>query len=617
MERQMRGLNILAELAARPDMTQFPGCDAVIILDERHYTLYADGRICFRHYQLKRVLRDFDRDKKSEVPVLFHAEQQAVTVHSAKTVMCDGTIMESPEYAINQITPAYLSAAPHYTTFQHKIISLVGVERGGYTELDYEVTDTKPWQAGLHGVLQLAEHAPIMRRIVTFDTPEDVVLSFGLQYIDGAAAGNAVVVDNGRRKSMFEFKDLPLWNTEDSHPLIMAGCPRLVYGVARTWEEVGAQLAHKVSDATKSDDDIQALVKKLLEGIECPVQSALKLHKHVQEGITAIAFHPRHVHYSARPAGDVLRSRYGTDFEKAVLLHAMLQAAGRESVVALACPDPLFTDRVLHLGIYDSAWVRTMGMFMRVDKSLHEARNEHLEGHTLLLGVTEGQPRLKVGPARKTAGNRLDIKLNLTMKEDRSLEGSADVIFSGLYNPYFNLHGKDSDKVIGWVKGFVGSVWDNAEIDTHHFAHLATTHSVLAAALKVKPVEANDDGFYFLAFPGAMATGGFDIGVDVTERRSVYALPGKGLQTVKIELALAKDLEPVFSPAPQEYKTKDITLKQDFSIKGDEGAAKTVEYSQKLDIHANYVPPERFDAVRSLAVADKRGHNRTLVLRKK
>ena len=127
----MDGKKILDTLDHKPEVKDYPGVDGVIVNDIMTFKVGEEGRVKQYHYQFKRIFRHYERDRRSDIQIIFNQKQQQVTVLKARSIMSDGSIVDTPEYGLNQITPPNLQKAPYFTDYQARIVSLVPRRRNG------------------------------------------------------------------------------------------------------------------------------------------------------------------------------------------------------------------------------------------------------------------------------------------------------------------------------------------------------------------------------------------------------------------------------------------------------------------------------------------------------
>ncbi|MBN2384011.1 DUF3857 domain-containing protein [bacterium] len=615
----MDGKQILSTLDHRPEVTDYPGVDGVILKDLYTIRLDRDGRVSQYRYQFKRIFRDFERDRRSDIQVIFNQKRQQVKILKARSIMRDDKIMDTPEYGINQITPPYLQKAPYFTDLQARVVSLVGIEVGGYTEIEYEIDDVQSWRSAIYGTIPLRLHLPIMSRQIVIEFPTERPLTCGIEAWPGSAVTPEKVTEKGLTRLTYTFKDLPHWDDQDSHNLSGADCPKLMYAEHPTWSDLKNALHQRVTGATCRDDKLENRTKELLKEIACPYLRCLRLNKHVTEALATVDFDQLFTCHTVRPVNEVLQSGYGTALEKAVVLAEMLRSAGHQAHVALACPQPALPREIFHLGAFPEVWVQVHSpeLFMRPDKSIDEARREHLEGRTLVSAGPDysGPERIELSDAGEKPGNFCEIKINLTMKKDAALEGTAIASLAGIFNPYFKLAAEDTDKVNDWVKGYAKKCWSGAELDKHHFQIFAPVHTTLNLSFSVKKLERNRDNCYAFTFPGFLSTfTGFKYAHQYLQRMSTYELPGSLLQKVQWTLEIPEDFELVLQPAPITLATPVAQFEQTCEYKQNQAKPASLSYTQTLKFNSRFVKPDHFPDFRNIILEDARPHHRMLFL---
>jgi len=613
----MQAKEILEALGQVPGPADYPTADALIIKEIQRYRLNPDGRISTYRYQLKRVFRTVERDHGVDVPIRFNSRYQELRVLTALSIMRDGSAHHCPEYSMNQITPPQLQKAPYFTDFQSKIISHVSVEHNGYVELEYELDDKTPWQDLFHGSIPLRVQHPVLHRQIILEVPAERLITIKLWGVKEEEQPPQVTVENGVKRVVFDFRDLPLWDVEDGHPMAEADVPKLLYTDKVAWDDLANHVARIVRDATVIDSEIEKRVDELLKDIGCPIRAAYRLHKFVHEAIATTDLHPRVNHYRARTAPEVLRAGYGNIFEKAILLAAMLRKAGHETEVALSCPLPAFPEGALQVDLFRHVWVwiKPLEIYLRPDQPPARARRAHLEGELLLVASEDGINRLLFKDSGAPAGHRLDIKAKLTVKDDGAVDGSAEIMLSGIYNPYFQLMQEDTDKVHDWVKGFAGKLTGGAELDKFHFSHLAENQAAMSLTFKIKRLEQDPDHRFLLELPGTISEfGDFSIPTHFTTRMSTYALPGSVCHSAKFEITLPQELAIKHQPKDVEISSETGSLVYKTEVKAEEDKPVKITFNQRAKFNDKYVIPELYARLREILVQDSRQQNRLFLL---
>ncbi|MBN1356646.1 DUF3857 domain-containing protein [bacterium] len=613
----MKGQEILKSLPRIPEETEFPGADGVIIRDNQRIRLLKDGRIHQYHYQFKRILKDFERDKHSDIQMLFNEKTQDIKILSVKSIMRDGRIVETPEYGINQITPPALSQAPYFTFLQNRIASLVGVETGGYIEVEYEIVDKKPWRKAFWGTIPIRLYAPVLSREIAFELPRKHPVQFQITG-SGKFRKPEDKVEGNIRRLRFTFDNLPLWDSEDRHPLADLDCPKLVYSdIPR--ENLHRQFDGLLTEASTTEPFLNKRVDDLVKDIDCPMRKAFRLHKHVLESVSTLEFPPLNALFLLRSAPEVLRSGYGSALEKNILLAVMLRHIGHQAEVVLSCPEGVLPDRAAHLGLFDRSWVKddTLELFFSADKDPAEAQRAHLERTVILHGDKSSESPVVIDSPGSKQGNVLIVKGKFSLKKEMTLKGTLEALFSGLYNCYFALATSETDDVKTWINQFAGKVCPSAEVEKHHFRMFGPAYSELSASFEVKLMQEDPEHRILLTMPAPLGgLGGFNIPADYTRRSSTYALPGTLRHDLKLEIDCPPEIKIIHTPGDVAIENSAGRLEQKFEVKT-ESRQSRITFTQLLVLPEKYIRPGEYSDLLDILLEDARPHNRMMILAKK
>lgn len=615
----MQGKKILESLASVPRPQDYPTADYIILKDVTTIILHDDGRITTRYYQFRRIATDYGRDKFSDIPVLFNERYQKINVISVQALMLDGSVVATPEYGINQITPHALEKAPSLSDFQQKIISLVGLELGGFAEFEYEIEDLTAWQASFYGLLPIRLGAPALHREFVFEVPATKHILFHIEGIEANDARQEQTLGSVKRFT-FTFRDQSLWDKEDDHALTQIDCPKLVYSENKTWHDWAATLATIVDDSVVPNELLEKRVAEVTKDLECPTMKAYALHKHVLEAIATVSFDAYRYHFQSRPTAEILRSGYGTPFDKALLLCSLLQTAGLKAQVALVAPAKSLPNHVINPMVFESIWViiQELSLYLRADKPVPEARREHLEGSILLVAAKNGDTRLALTDVGSLLGNRFSAKVTITVKKDASGEGAVDATLAGIYNPYFSLMTADADQLTSWVKSFIGKFPSDPELDKHWFKLFSPSHSVVSASFKLKTLTADPEHRILMEMPAALTgIGGFTFAPEVISRNSTLALPGSLKQELTLEVNLPKDWTLQIVPAAITAHNEVFDFEQRFTVSEEADKPVQVTFNQQLQFKNKYLEPQYYQQFRVLVVENARVQKRLIFVVKK
>ena len=542
----------LRKVDAKTSEKSHPGADAVVVEDRLTIRLDGKGKVTRHQYRLKKILLPWDRDQRSDLLLPFYDDCQEVEIHRVRGFLADGTATDTPEYGINQTTPAGVGKAPHFGNLQHQVVSAVGIERGGATEVEWEIRDRKKWRRAFEGAEPICLEWPVLSRTVTFEVPEKQ----SLRFVAGSDAEFPVAEPeisegDGVRRIVFRFRDLPAWSTTEGNPVGRAECPVILYGSDEDWEDAAAAMGKVVDRVRIVDEAMERLVDDELEDLVLPGEKIAKLHEHVVKAVATVSLPEGAERFQPRPAPEVLASGYGSPFEKAILLAALLEGAGFPAEVFLACPQAAFCEDAVVLEQYEACWVWVPGLdaFLRPDRSEDKARREHLEDHEILVLSSEEPWRVLLTGPGTPMGNLWDGRLSLSVKDGLVLAGTGRFVLSGQANPYHALRDADGKKVRAWAKGLVGGVWAGLDVKEHRFDRFGEDVSALHVEVEGPAVQADGDGEFVVTLPGALGPmKDFKAPEGLADRPYAVSLPGSYRQELCLDLDIGSELELLQSP---------------------------------------------------------------------
>lgn len=297
----------------RPILENFPEAqpEAIYKNVEKKYTFSEDGECEFRCKSELLVNTLFAMNELcGETFIIYNPKNQRVKVHAAYTIMADGTRVDVPENAFNEVLPKAAENAPVFNFLRELVITHTALEPGATIFLDYSIF----------------YDSVINRKFDEFsDMPfpcENLIFNFN---------GEITEFSNVPARSREKF-----YSPRKNLPVIYSGMP------------AGKKIdfnAQKLFLSEPNKKNVEQIAPKTMTRIE----RIFALQKFVQEKIATIPISMESLDFPLRLPDSVMESAYGVPAEKALLLKAMLLEIGENPEIEHAELPEIFSLKVAEL----------------------------------------------------------------------------------------------------------------------------------------------------------------------------------------------------------------------------------------------------------------------------
>jgi len=246
---------VRARVLAAPTEKDRPDLDGIVLF-EGVFTKYAAGLAEVRHQRLVKVYTEWAIEHLGD-PRLYHdGRRQELTVHASRTYFPDGTSIDSPDNAFNDVTPDGLDLSTDHIGIREMVVTHTGLVREVTIFLDWTVKDKET-----NGLPFSALHFPhgefaALEKVFVADglhgetvNPPDALYDFGTPEKKG---------------------DRLVWHARDleAAPLAMHGrdgdqLPWIALSSSASWEDALGAVALRVEEAASERSALPAILEKL------------------------------------------------------------------------------------------------------------------------------------------------------------------------------------------------------------------------------------------------------------------------------------------------------------------------------------------------------------------
>jgi len=324
-------------ILARQTGADSPEADIVVLDRRAEYDLKSAHRWTEKHYVKKKVLTYKGKKDNAELKLDYNPVWEEVNLLKA-TVSNNGQVKEVSEDEINLMDAAWVGSAPRYPAAKTLVVSLPAVEVGSIIEYEYErVKKDRPFFETTH---VFRSFDPIQQKTVKLTAPASIVLRVmaddnGIAMADEAPGLDAsrVIVASTQpqgRKVAWEWtvRNQGGIKREDFLPPLHSYSPVLRVTTG-DWQVYAKDVRAKLRDAADGQKDAERRAREITNGAKTAAERIVEIRDFVAKNIRPAGPGIDGLPLEAITDADrTLADGYGNTADRAVLLYAMLEAAG-------------------------------------------------------------------------------------------------------------------------------------------------------------------------------------------------------------------------------------------------------------------------------------------------
>ncbi len=488
-------------LATRAEAESYTDKDVVDMYRSDSYKLLPDGR-CEVHTQIVRFLSNYWAcDHYGDPMIHYDSVRQDLTVSISRTYMPGGKIVDTTPNGFNRVTPSEVGAAPDYVAFQDMVVTLLGLEPGAITYLEYTLTDKESFGNTFAQTILFGGRNPVLRQELTIEVPAGTSLQ--IKEANGAPAAQKSSA-NGNDHYFWRMNKLPRAWHPDAEPFAFRFRPRVSFSNAVNWNAILQPLVLSIAYGSELTPQMRSMVEEELAGKLSAESRAQALQNYLHERFNHIEYDYPLFYRTVRPAARVFESGYGHSLDLSALYVALAREAGLDAEIALVFPNPVDVPSLQH---FAKAWVvvGTDGgeRYLDVTKPV---------GTCLRQGTSDGYfIRLKEGmiynlePLPWMQQPTLsELFVTWKLGEGDSACGEGVWRFSGALNYYGKMRSGDLPK---FLAGLMKDYWPDVKVENVRVRMLSGFESELAFDLNLPDVRDSVTALRTLALPAGDALG--------------------------------------------------------------------------------------------------------------
>jgi len=326
--------------------------DPSLVIDKyvQHFVVNTDGSYVLTVDQVKRIVQERAIAPHSQYYISYNRTLDEVGAIEAYTRKPDGRrVQVLPEHIKDQ-QEAASSDAPMFQDTRLKIIIFPEVETGDQLVVHYTLKRLRALFPGQFEDLTSSEFYDNQQLFLIYDMPASMPL-----HADAAGFEPVAIASKpGRRRYQWHYVNGPNQRIEEDSVSYFDYGKRLAVSTFSDYAAFARAYAQRATDHGTASVSITALAARLTAALPNPRAKALALSDWVRRHIRYVAVYVGPGGVVPHPAATVLANRYGDCKDHAILLEALLRAAGIASSAVLVNNGSAYRlPRVPTLGIFN------------------------------------------------------------------------------------------------------------------------------------------------------------------------------------------------------------------------------------------------------------------------
>ena len=430
-------------IANAPDASDYPDADTLVLFNHFSHDVLPTGQSRYTTHQVVKILTERGIQRYGDIAIPYQPAAQNIGVNIARTITTDGTILQPPDEAFNDVTPPGLLSHNLYSDAMWKVISMVGLAPGACIEYQVTLEDKVPGgETWITGGYNLQATEATLETSYALQMPKAWHLQWEIANDPNSQAPLVSHTENDTIIYIWKYGETPALTLEEGMPHINDIAPRLRYSSIKDWNSVYNWYKDLAKGRYIPNTNIEAKVQQLTNDLTTEAAKIRALYHFVATNIRYVGIELGQSAYQPTPATEVFQMQYGDCKDKTTLLISMLDLAGIKAYPLLMSVAP--HERV-------DTTLPLLSQFNHMITAIPTGTNTYIwldptaatcsygdlpynaQGRTgFLISDTHGE--FVETPIYAPESNRLVSTTELTLDSDGSVQGTLYIQTNGQYN---------------------------------------------------------------------------------------------------------------------------------------------------------------------------------------
>ncbi len=436
-------IDIEAVIAAAPDAANYPDADAIILLNQFSHEVTPSGKSRYTTHQVVKILTERGVQNYDDIAIPHTPKAQYITVNVARTITPDGSMVEPPEEAFNNVTPPGLLSYNLYSDSMWHVISMPALKPGVCIEYQVTLEDAGAESVGstswFWGGYNFQSTDPTLQSAYALRVPQGTAFKWKAIHCQ---LNPQILHEEESSTYLWTYGETPALKKEYNMPATNDIVPRLSYSSVESWEAVYNWYKGIAKDRYTVDRAIQEKVEELTVDLLTDDDKIRAIYHFVASQIRYVGIELGQGAYQPTPADQVLSVRYGDCKDKTTLMIAMLDLIGIEAFPVMLNPAPYqhINLELPSLGQFShliGAVPRDNGNYIWLDPTANTcsygdlpARNRGRTGFI----IRSDRGEFVHIPISTPESNQLIVNTEIALTENGTVQGTMRIDTRGEYN---------------------------------------------------------------------------------------------------------------------------------------------------------------------------------------
>ena len=430
-------------IASAPGASDYPDADTVVLFNHFSHDVLPTGQSRYTTHQVVKILTERGIQKYGDIAIPYQPTAQNIEVNIARTITADGTVLQPPDEAFNDVTPPGLLSQNLYSDAMWRVISMVGLAPGVCIEYQVTLEDKVPGgETWITGGYNFQATEVTLETSYALQMPKTWYLQWEVANAPNPQEPEISYTENDTVVYIWKYEETPALTLEDGMPHINDIALRLRYSSIKDWGSVYTWYKDLAKERYTPDADIEAKVQQLTSNLMTEEAKIRAIYHFVATHIRYVGIELGQSAYQPSPATEVFQMQYGDCKDKTTLLISMLDLADIKAYPVLISVAP--HERV-------DTTLPTLSQFNHMIAAIPNGTNTYIwldptaatcsygdlpyntQGRTgFLISDTHGE--FVETPVFQPESNRLVSTTELTLNNEGNVKGTLYIQTNGQYN---------------------------------------------------------------------------------------------------------------------------------------------------------------------------------------